>query len=129
MWPLSATTRHAERRMISATTIDSSGSIGIQPVARITSAAMTAATEPSRSPMTCSTAARMLRLSLSPERRTKKARTLTPRPAAAIHSMGAPSTATGALRRCTASTTIQAAIANRAMPLTNATSTAKRSKP
>ena len=64
MWPLSAMTRHAERTMISATTIDSSGSIGIQPVARITSAAMTAATEPSRSPMTCSTAARMLRLSL-----------------------------------------------------------------
>ena len=103
MWPLSATTRHAERRMISATTIDSSGSIGIQPVARITSAAMTAATEPKRSPMTCSTAARMLRLSLSPERSTKKARTLTPKPAAAIHSIGAPRTATGEYSRCTAS--------------------------
>jgi hypothetical protein len=66
MWPLSATTRQAERKMISATTIDSSGSIGIQPVARITSAAMTAATEPKRSPTTCRTAARMFRLSGRP---------------------------------------------------------------
>ncbi len=39
--------------------------------------------------MTCSTAARMLRLSLSPVRSTRNASTLTARPAAAIHSIGA----------------------------------------
>ena len=84
MWPLSATIRQAERRMISATTIESSGSIGIQPVVRITIDAITAATEPSRSPKTCSTAARMLRLCSSPVRRIRNAITLTARPAAAI---------------------------------------------
>ena len=67
-----------------ASTMDA-WSIGIHPVARITSAAMTAATEPKRSPTTCRTAARMLRLSRSPERNTKNDRTLTPKPAAAIH--------------------------------------------
>ncbi len=63
MWPLSATTRQAERSTMSPTTSDSRGSIGIQFVVRITIEATTAATEPNRSPTTCSAAARMLRLS------------------------------------------------------------------
>ena len=64
----------------SATSTDRIGSIGVQPVAMMTSAATIAATEPSMSPSTCRIAPRMLRLSRSPPCSTKKPAMLTSKP-------------------------------------------------
>ena len=50
MWALSRTTRQAERRIRAATKTERIGSIGVQPVPRMTSAATMAPAEPSRSP-------------------------------------------------------------------------------
>ena len=63
--PASATTCQPLRTMMAATRIESRGSIGVQPVSRITAPAASAATEPSRSPSTWTAAPRMLRLSRS----------------------------------------------------------------
>lgn len=113
--------------MITATSTDRIGSIGIQPVAKMTTAAASAATEPSRSPATCSTAALTLRFSRSPPCSTLKATMLTARPASATQNMVPPSTTVGSASRCQASATIQPAMANRVNPLAKATSTANRS--
>lgn len=58
---LSFNSRHALRRTRSDTSIERMGSAGVQPVQIIINAAIIAPTEPSRSPSTCSAAARTLR--------------------------------------------------------------------
>ena len=58
---------------------ESSGSMGVQPVQRITSPATSAATDPSRSPRTCSNAARMLRF-LPPRWSSQATSRLIPKP-------------------------------------------------
>ena len=71
-WAASRISDQAVDRISSATRTDRIGSIGVQPVARMTSAAAIAAADPSRSPSTCRIAPRMLRLSRSPPCSTKK---------------------------------------------------------
>lgn len=56
----------ALRTMRKATKTDRIGSMGVQPVSRMTIAATIAAAEPSRSPRTCKAAPRMFRFSRSP---------------------------------------------------------------
>ncbi len=124
----------AERRTIcqplrtisSATNTDRIGSIGIQPVNQITAAAAIAASEPSKSPSTWTSAPPTLTLSLPPCRRMAYAARFTARPSTATAIIGPLSTSTGAAIRCTASKAIHTVSASSVMPLTNAASTSSR---
>ena len=97
-WAAARISDQAVDRISSETSTDRIGSIGVQPVARMTSAATIAAAEPSRSPSTCRMAPRMLRLSRSPPCSTKKEPILTSRPRIATTSIGPPSTGAGRMQ-------------------------------
>src|SRR5216683_1819129 len=65
---VSRTMRHAPNAMSAAMASESSGSMGSQPVSRMTAPAMTTPTDAPMSPATCRNAARMLRFSRWPRR-------------------------------------------------------------
>ena len=127
---LSFNSRQALRSTSTETRIERIGSAGVQPVQIIISAAMIAPTEPSKSPITCSAAARTFRFFSSlPRCRTQKASTLASKPATAITIIMPPATGRGVWKRSMASQTIKMVITTNAMALTNAASVVSLSQP
>ncbi len=120
------TSAHALRTINAHTSNDNSGSIGSQPVNRMTTPARIAATEPSKSPNTCSVAAAMFMSCASPRRSIANTIRFTPRPSPPTHRIAVALTGTGVIRRCTASIAIHATMNSSAQPLTKVASTRSR---
>ncbi len=120
--------RSADTRISAATSSDSSGSIGVQPVVTMTMPAVIAATEPSASPSTWSSAARLLSV-CSPRLSTQATTRLIARPTTATPMTVPPAMSRGAPTRSRASRTMKPISTSIRRLLNSAASTSARTRP
>ena len=128
VWTTRRSSDSVENRISPQISMVSIGSIGVQPVYRMTTPEASAATEPSRSPITCSSAPRVLR-SPSPRVSSQATTMFSTSPPSATTITASPATSRGLSRRSTACHTSPPTTASMNRLLTSAASASTRRRP